>query len=225
MKLIRTSHLKTASGKIPGSRFVALGTRPADPGHWFAKMLDGGAGYAQCHAAGADDPLFQRRTWRKANPSLNWMPDLEEAIRDEAKLARIDPAMLAAFRALRLNLGTSDVEIQVLIDAALWASCERVAARPGPLVWGIDLGTSQAQSAVAAFWPETGALSCLAAFPCEPSLAERGLRDGVGGLYVECADRGELIPAWPARDGRRRPPESRHGTLRQARSCGRGQVA
>ena len=185
--------LKTASGKIPGSRFVALGTRPADPGHWFAKMLDGGAGYAQCHAAGADDPLFHRRTWRKANPSLDWMPDLEEAIRDEAKLARIDPAMLAAFRALRLNLGTSDVEIQVLIDAALWASCERVAARPGPLVWVIDLGTSQAQSAVAAFWPETGALSCLAAFPCEPSLAERGLRDGVGGLYVECADRGELF--------------------------------
>ena len=136
---------------------------------------------------------FSARTWRKANPSLDHMPDLEAAIRDEAKLARIDPAMLAAFRALRLNLGTSDVEIQVLLDAALWASCERVAARPGPMVWGIDLGTSQAQSAIAAFWPQTGALSCLAAFPEQPSLEERGLRDGCGRLYRDCADRGELL--------------------------------
>ena len=129
--------LKTASGKIPGSRFVALGTRSADPGHWFSRMLAGGAGYAQCHAAGPDDPPFQRRTRKKANPSLDHVPDLEAAIRDEAKLARIDPAMLAAFRALRLNQGTSDLEVQVLVDAALWASCERVAARPGPLVWGL----------------------------------------------------------------------------------------
>ena len=35
----------------------------------------------------------------------------------------------------------------------------------------------------------------MAAFPSEPSFAERGLRDGVGGLYVECARRGELIEA------------------------------
>ena len=31
--------LKTAAGKQPGSRFIALGTRPADPEHWFSKML------------------------------------------------------------------------------------------------------------------------------------------------------------------------------------------
>ena len=185
--------LRTAAAKISGSRFVALGTRPADPGHWFAKMLDGNAGYAQCHAAGPDYSPFQRRTWKKANPSLDHMPDLEEAIRDEARQARMDAALLAAFRALRLNLGTSDVEVQVLLDAALWASLERVAVHQGPMIWGIDLGTSQAQSAVAAFWPETGALSCLAAFPCEPSLEERGLRDGCGRLYRDCSDRGELL--------------------------------
>ena len=185
--------LKTASGKIPGSRFVALGTRPADPGHWFAKMLDGNAGYSQCHAARADAPPFRRSTWKRANPSLDHMPDLEAAIRDEARQARIDPASLAAFRALRLNQGTSDVEVQVLIDAALWSACERVVDRTGPMVWGVDLGTSQAQSAIAASWPETGALSCIAAFPCEPSLEERGLRDGVGRLYRDCADRGELF--------------------------------
>ena len=185
--------LRTAAGKQPHSRFVALGTRPADAEHWFAKMLTGGADYAQCHAARPDDPPFQRRTWAKANPSLAHMPDLLAAIGNEARQAKANPAMLASFEALRLNLGTSDTEVATLLSAGLWASIEGEAERAGPCVWGIDLGTSAAQSAVAAYWPGSGRLECLAAFPAEPSLAERGLRDGAGGLYVECARRGELI--------------------------------
>ena len=92
-----------------------------------------------------------------------------------------------------MNLGTADVEVEVLIDADLWASIEGTVATAGPVVWGVDLGTSAAQSAIAAYWPQTGALQCLAAFPAVPSLAERGLRDGVGGLYQHMADRGELL--------------------------------
>ena len=185
--------LRTAAGKQPHSRFVALGTRPADPEHWFAKLLDGGADYAQCHAAGPDDPKFQRRTWAKANPSLAHMPDLETAIRTEAAQARRDPSLLAALGALRLNLGTEDAEVQTLLGTILWQQIEGHADRAGPVVWGIDLGTSAAQSAVAGYWPETGRLETVAAFPAEPSLADRGLRDGVGGLYAECARRGELL--------------------------------
>ena len=105
----------------------------------------------------------------------------------------LDPALLASFAALRLNLGTADTEVSVLLDAGLWTSIEGESTRAGPCVWGVDLGTSAAQSAVAGFWPETGRLECLAAFPAEPSLAERGLRDGVGNLYVECHRRGELL--------------------------------
>ena len=185
--------LRTAAGKQPASRFIALGTRPADPGHWFAKMLEGGAGYAQCHAAGPEDPPFQRRTWRKANPSLDHMPDLEAAIRREAAEARRDPSMLAAFRALRLNLGTADTERAALLDAGVWASIEGDAPPAGFVVWGVDLGSSAAQSAVAGYWPATGRLEALAAFPAVPGLEERGLRDGVGGLYRDMARRGELI--------------------------------
>ncbi len=80
-----------------------------------------------------------------------------------------------------------------MIDAPLWASLEGEAALEGRCVWGVDLGTSAAQSAVAAYWPQTGALRVLAAFPEEPSLAERGLADGVGRLYADCAKRGELL--------------------------------
>ena len=185
--------LRTAAGKQPHSRFVAIGTRSADAEHWFSKMLAGSADYAQSHAARPDDPPFQKRTWAKANPSLAHMPDLESAIRTEARQARQDPALLASFEALRLNLGTEDAAVSTLLDAGLWQTIEGVAEMDGPVVWGVDLGTSAAQSAVAGFWPETGRLECIAAFPCEPSLAERGLRDGVGGLYAECARRGELL--------------------------------
>ena len=185
--------LRTAAGKQPHSRFVALGTRPADPEHWFSKMLAGGADCAQCHAARPDDPKFHKRTWARANPSLAHMPDLVAAIRNEAIQARRDPALLAAFESLRLNLGTSDTEIATLLSADLWVSIEGKAEMAGPCVWGIDLGTSAAQSAVAGYWPESGRLECVAAFPVDPSLADRGLHDGAGGLYVECARRGELL--------------------------------
>ena len=157
--------LRTAAGKQPHSRFVALGTRPADAEHWFAKMLAGGADYSQTHATRPGDPKFQRRTWAKANPSMAHMPDLLAAIRNEARQAREDPSLLASFDALRLNLGTEDAAVSTLLDAGLWQKIEGEAEMVGPATWGVDLGTSAAQSAVAAYWPKTGALACLAAFP------------------------------------------------------------
>ena len=32
--------LRTGLGKTPGSRLIALGTRPADELHWFARLLE-----------------------------------------------------------------------------------------------------------------------------------------------------------------------------------------
>ena len=186
--------LRTAAGKIPGSRLLLIGTRPADASHPFAVALRE-ADYCQVHAAAPGDSPFARKTWRKANPSLDHMPDLETAIRREAKAARRDPSLMASFKALRLNMGTADTEQATLLDAGTWERIEGDAAREGRPVWGLDLGTSAAQSAVAAYWPATGRLECLAAFPWSPSLAERGLRDGCGGLYLLCFDRGELIRA------------------------------
>ena len=187
------SALETSRGKIPDSRALWIGTRPAGPEHPFERYLNGGVGYAQVHAAAADDGPFQRRTWKKANPGLDGLPDLEATIRREAAAAKRDPARLAAFKALRLNLGISDVERQHLLPVEVWREIEGEAGREGRCYWGVDLGTSSAQSAVAGYWPDTGRLECLAAFPAEPGLAERGLADGVGALYTECARRGELL--------------------------------
>ena len=185
--------LRTGLGKTPGSRLVALGTRPADETHWFARLLEA-APYTQVHAARPEDPPFHLRTWRRANPSLDHLPSLLAQLRAEAVDARRDPDALAAFRALRLNGGTSDVARTVLLDADRWREA-MTPAEPeatGPYVLGVDVGDEAAMTACAAYW-RTGRLDAFAALPSMPTLGERGLADGVGRVYVTMAERGELV--------------------------------
>ena len=185
--------LRTGLGKVAGSRLVALGTRPESADHWFARMLAGGAGYRQLHAARPEDPPFQLRTIRRANPSLDALPSLRERLLRERGEARVSPDALASWKALRLNLGQPDTHRAVILEAALWQSIEGEAEAGGRPIWGVDLGSSAAQSAVASYWPGSGRLECVAAFPTVPPLAERAVRDGAGQLYAACRARGELI--------------------------------
>ena len=189
--------LETSRGKIPDSKSIWIGTRPSLPDHPFSKALEGdGMGYVQVHAARTTDNPFHRRTWARANPSLSTMPDLVQVLQREARRARLDPSALAYFRALRLNMGEADVIEKVLLGVNIWVDLEvETLDRSGPYILGIDLGTTQAQSAAAGYWPNTGALDAFAVFPEIPTLAERGLADGVGKLYSDCAARGELIQA------------------------------
>lgn len=187
------SAIRTAAGKIEGSRMIAIGTKPESATHWFSTMLAGGATYSQSHHADPTDDPFRPSTWHKANPSLRYMPALRARIEAEAREAAADPAKLASFKALRLNMGVADTTQSYLIEAADWQRIEGGAERSGPYVLGLDLGTSAAMSAAAAFWPESGRLDALACFPAIPGLAERGLADGVGRLYCDIESRGELI--------------------------------
>ena len=241
--------LRTAAGKQPHSRFVALGTRPADETHWFAKMLAGGADYAQSHAARPDDPKFQRRTWAKANPSMAHMPDLESAIRGEAKQARADPALLASFEALRLNLGTEDAAVSTLLDAGLWRSIEGEAATGGGAVWGIDLGTSAAAVGYRGLLASDGRAGLPSGLPCgaDPCrariagrrrralcrvrAARRAAHPGAAYRRRDGAATGGARPIRPARSNRRRPmarggfargPGIRRRAARRARIPGHG---
>ena len=190
--------LKTSRGKIPGSRALWLGTRPSTPDHPFQRALDGhGVGFALCFAAARDDPPFQRRTWKRANPGLDHLPDLEAVIRSEAEDAKRDESAMQSFRALRLNQGVSDTTVSVLVDADTWRNAEALPepdARANEYVLGLDLGQNAAMSAAAAYFRD-GTLEAAACFPELPSLAQRGLADGVGDLYQQMADRGELFQA------------------------------
>ena len=190
--------LKTSRGKIPGSKMLWIGTRPADSSHPFQRALDGhGTALALSYQAGPDDPPFQKRTWVKANPSLRYgFPDLEAVIREESEEARGDPEAMARFRALRLNQGTSATRVSLLIGADAWARAQRLPEpdRRGGYVLGLDLGTSAAMSAASAYF-RSGYLDAFAVFPEHPSLKARGLADGVGGLYSRMSERGELLQA------------------------------
>ncbi len=188
--------LRGSAGKQPHFRFIALGVKPDSPQHWFSKMLAGkNCQFVQEHSAKPDDPPFRRRTWKKANPGLDHLPDIEASIRTEAEEAKRDPSALSRFLTYRLNSGTSDVPAEnLLVTADVLRECEGDVPRGGDAFVAYDLGASAAMSAASCFWPMTGRLECFAAFPDHPmSLGERGLRDGVGNLYRQMASRNELL--------------------------------
>ena len=192
--------IRTSLGKIEGSRALVVGTRPADPGHWFARLCDaagaGAADYVQVHAADLEADPFSWATWLQANPSLKRMPTLKATIVAEAAAAKVDANLVPSFAAYRLNRGTADHPDQLqVLSAETWKEVEGDAAASGPRVFGVDLGTSMAQSAIACFWPSTGRLEAIAAFPEQPSLRDRGITDAVGDLYLREHERGELITA------------------------------
>ena len=176
----------------------ALGTRPVGD-HFFARMLSdpGASGYSQCHAADPLDDPFSVETWRKANPSYDHLPSLRSKIAELAIEAKRDSSMLASFKSSRLNMGTSDIDRQVLLDAETWTGCEVDAddlpPREGLAIWGVDTGTNLAMSAIACMW-SSGRLEVFAGFPNTPDLATRARNDQVPeSLYADMKARGELV--------------------------------
>ena len=187
--------LQTSRGKIDGSRLIALGTRPvASLDHFFNDLMTE-ARYSQVHCAEKEDDPFARRTWNKACPSLKngGMPALLKQYKEEAARAKANPAILASFRALRLNMGLRPINVSHVVSPEDYQACEGITEPTGQYVLGLDLSDGHAMCGAAAYWPDSGKLEGLAAFPSVPSLAERGLADGVGDLYLCCNDRHELI--------------------------------
>lgn len=103
---------------------------------------------------------------------------------------------LSSFRNLNRNERVAADDRSVLVTVDEWLAAEvspdDLPGRDGPVVLGVDLGGSRSMSAAALYWPETGRLEAVGAFPTTPSLTDRGASDGVRGRYVEMADRGEL---------------------------------
>ena len=185
--------LRTAAGKIPGNLLLALGTRPEDSEHPFQSGLDSTFDYSYTFTARRELSIHNRRTWKQANPSLDFMPELEDKIRREALKTKQDPNLIPSFRALRLNQGVADSPQSYVVDPDTWERMEGEAPREGPCFWGIDLGGSAASSAISGYWPESGRLESVAAFPQHPKLSERARRDGVGKLYELAFAAGDLL--------------------------------
>ena len=136
------------------------------------------------------------QTIRKANPSYNHMKDLQGVLKKDAERAKKGGSRLHAWRALRLNMGTPEVnELERLVSLEDWEACimPDPPQRAGPVFIGVDLGDGNSMSAVSFYWPESGRLEAYGAFPAHPGLAERGKRDFVGERYVRMRERGELF--------------------------------
>ena len=185
------SALRTSLGKVPGSRALFIGTKPAEPDHWFAKLLGRPGGVT--FAGDPEGDWQDEAEWHAANPSLANMPELLDVYREEAEDAEDDASLLPGFKALRLNLGGADEEIALLLDAADWqrAEVDLLPAAAGPCVWGVDLSGGDAMAAAACYWPSTGRLEALAAFPSLPKLDERSRLDGAD--YARMKHDGDLL--------------------------------
>ena len=190
------SALKTALGKRKGGKILLCGTRPASQDHFFEKILreEDPAVFSKIYAADRETDPFNENTWKLANPGLPHFPDIE-ILRTEARLAKRDSSELASFRALRLNQGTSEIDEAYLIDPDTWKGAEviELPEAKGNYALGLDLGGVAAFSAAAAYWPASGRLEGFQACGGIPTIAERSKLDGVGDLYPQMEQRGELI--------------------------------
>ena len=159
------------------------------------EMIDRRGPACPVHLYAAPDgcELDDRAAWAAANPGI--AAGIKSLAYMEAEAARVavTPADQGLFRAFDLNERLDPARAMIVMPDQ-WRRCEvaELPPRAGDCVLGFDAGGSAAMTAAAAYWPDTGRMEAWAAFPGRPSLKERGMADGVGALYVQMAQRGEL---------------------------------
>ena len=179
------STLRTSLVKLEGARILSISTRSAIPEHPFEQMLrEAGTTYS----ADPEDNPFAVKTMKKSNPSWAFMPTLRKQVKRYAKRAKKSPSVMASYRALHLNLGVLDVDRPHLIDPESWLQVEvktktPAARRPAHAFGDSTLAPLPQCPQLPPSIREPDGSKFMAAFPNEPSLADRGLQDSVGDLY------------------------------------------
>ena len=187
--------LETTLGKSPGCKLIALGTRPSSKDNPFSKLIDGQADYVLEYRSRAAKQWYKPSAIKTANPSLAHFPSLAAAIHREAIQARSDVARLAAFRAYRLNQGTSEVELRsAVLTANTYAKLETDKQPPvgNAYILGLDLSGGHALTACAAVYDD-GYVDGFACWPAAVDLKARGQRDQVD--YAAMVRAGDLLLA------------------------------
>ena len=179
-----------------GGRFVSLSVYGSGP--FVPEILErnrqGDPGLAvHLYQSDPAKPIEDEANWELSNPGLSCGIKSREYMRSESRRVKITVSDAASFRSLDLNL-PGEPSREMLCTPDDWAHCETqtLPPRSGPVCVGIDLGGSLSMSALCAIWPSTGRLETWAALPSTPNLADRGAADGVGSLYLQMEQRGEL---------------------------------
>lgn len=187
-------------GKRDG-RALIISTSAPDDSNTFSRWLDEPppGTYVQEHRPEQGLPPDDLESLLVANPGAReGIGSTPEWLVAQARraIARGGSA-LSSFRNLNRNERVASDNRSVLLTTDEFLSCEvspdDLPPREGPVVLGVDLGGSRSMSAAALYWVETGRLEVVGAFPCNPSLSDRGQSDGVSGRYCEMRDRGELV--------------------------------
>lgn len=136
--------------------------------------------------------IDDERAWHKANPGLKAGIKSLDHMRHESARVLATPSDQAFFLAHEMNLPQHPGK-QLIVSPADWEKClQGKPDRRGRCVVGFDLGGSAAMCSLVAYWIDSGRVECYAAFPGFPSLEARGKRDGVGNLYCQLEQAGEL---------------------------------
>ena len=195
--------LQTGQGAHAEPLLLALSTRSPDPDSPLEEMIR----YAGQVADGTiDDPTYasaifsapieadpwSEDAWRAANPDADAVRIAD--IRVQAMQAQRLPSREPAFRAYVLNQPV--VADERFIGPADWDACAGVAEPKGPCFGGLDLSSGAADlTALALYWPETGALKVTAFLPARALDAKQRedrapYREWMGsGLVVEIPGR------------------------------------
>ncbi|MBI6628276.1 terminase [Pontibaca sp. S1109L] len=192
--------LESSMGKRM-AKMILISTSASSDLHFFSKLIDepNDNAFVVEHRAPDGKPLDDLDGIKLANPGcehgvgapLNWLVDqAKRAIKRGGHAA-------SSFRLYHLNQRVQAENNAVFLTTDEYLKCEvspdELPPRDGPCVAGVDLGGSRSQSAMVFYWPETGRTEAYAAFPSNPSLADRGIADGVRDRYVEMEQRGELV--------------------------------
>lgn len=162
---------------------MIISTQAADDLHWFSGLIDYGRKIKSgdlppddsfClveYSAPMDADIWDPETWANCNPALGDFRSKKELEQFADKAKKI-PAMESVFRNLYLNQRVDSNP--AFIPREAWAACSGTGETTGPCYGGFDLGSSQDLTALALYWPDTGAVKVFSWLPGEPSLRERG---------------------------------------------------
>jgi phage terminase large subunit-like protein len=187
-------------GKRDG-RALIISTSAPDDANTFSRWLDEPppGTFVQEHRPAPGLPADDLESLLEANPgAAAGIGATPEWLQQQARraIARGGSA-LSSFRNLNRNERVCSDDRSVLVTVDEWLNAEvppdELPPRDGQVIMGVDLGGSRSMSAAALFWPDSGRLEALGAFPCNPGLSDRGQSDAVGGRYLEMFERGELL--------------------------------
>ena len=187
-----------SSTSARNGRFIAISIRGESP------MLEEMIGRADLattsihlHAPdiedGDDVDIHDPEVWAAGNPGLAFGIKSMSYMSDEAARVESTPSDLGGFLAFDLNVPRApsrEVIFTVGDLDAITVDPEDMPDRSGPAVVGLDVGEATSATAAAVLWPATGRVEFWLAFGDNPSLIERGRRDGA--RYDLMHKRGEL---------------------------------